>query len=175
MTAAPASAPASVAEASSKGDGEDDESEEEEEEDEEEGETRYASARFNSREKKQHFHSVCCLFPELMHNVELYFEFYTKISHVKSIGGRGEVDSAFSGEAERRSLRIEEVDASEEWEEEEEEEEESISSEEGEEADRYGSRLKETKKSKVPIVSEKRRPRRLLNLKSLPPLFSAFT
>ncbi len=47
------------------------------------------------------------------------------------------------------------MDASEERE--EEEEEESIASEGGEEeeADRYGSRLKETKKSKVSIVSEK--------------------
>ncbi len=90
----------------------------------------------------------------MMSSFTLNFVPRSLLSHVKSIGGRGEVDSAFSGEAERRSLRIEEVDASEEREEEE-EEEESIASEGGEEADRYGCRLKETKKSKVPIVSEK--------------------
>ena len=143
MTAAPASAPASVAEASSKGDGEDDESEEEEEEEDEEEETRYA-CKCEIQQSGRRFHAC------MVSSFTLNFTPRSLLSHVKSIGERGEVDSAFSGEAERRSLRIEEVDASEERE--EEEEEESIASEGEEEADRYGSRLKETKKSKVSIV-----------------------
>ncbi len=94
MTAAPASAPASVAEASSKGDGEDDESEEEEEEEDDEEETRYANARFNSREKKiscnmQHYHSVL-LFVALMYRyIMLNLDFFTSITFLSRKKYRG--------------------------------------------------------------------------------------